>query len=175
MAFSYPEFHGKKGEDVEQFLEQMEVACITNHVVDPVQSLCLLQICLKGEAQAWLKSYEAGLQRPQQPPVTLVLDNLKEALVEEFVKEEDPEKLWQEVKAMMQREGEPDGDYIDQFFSLWEDLSKALQPQVPPKMMKKDQFLIGLRANLRLRVELKNLDPMRRPWRLPRERNGSCP
>ena len=42
MAFSYPEFHGKKGEDVEQFLEQMEVACITNHVVDPVQSLCLL-------------------------------------------------------------------------------------------------------------------------------------
>ena len=125
MAFSYPEFHGKKGEDVEQFLEQMEVACITNHVVDPVQSLCLLQICLKGEARAWLKSYKAGLQRPQ-PPVALVLDNLKEALLEEFVKEEDLEKLWQEVKAVMQREGEPIGDYIDQFSSLWEDLSKAL-------------------------------------------------
>ena len=30
-----------------------------------------------------------------------------EALVEEFVKEEDPEKLWQEIKAVMQREGEP--------------------------------------------------------------------
>ena len=116
MAFSYPEFHGKKGEDVEQFLEQMEVACITNHVVDPVQSLRLLQICLKGEARAWLKSYEAELQRTQ-PPVALVLDNLKEALVEEFVKEEDPEKLWQEVKVVMQREGEPIGDYIDQFSS----------------------------------------------------------
>ena len=52
MAFNYPEFHGKKGEDVEQFLEQMEVACITNHVVDLVQSLCLLlQICLRGEAR----------------------------------------------------------------------------------------------------------------------------
>ena len=106
MAFNNPQFHGKKGEDVEQFLEQMEVACITNHVVDPVQSLHLLQICLKGEVRVWLKSYKAGLQRPQ-PPVALVLYNLKEALVEEFVKEEDPEKLWQEVKAMMQREGEP--------------------------------------------------------------------
>ena len=89
--------------------------------------------------------------------MALVLDNLKEALVEEFVKKQDPEKLWQEVKAVMQREGELVGDYIDPFSSLWEDLSKALQPQVPPKMMKKDQFLIGLRADLLLRVELKKL------------------
>ena len=80
MAFNYPEFHGKKGEDVEQFLEEVEVACITNHVVDPVQSLHLLQIYLKGEVRAWLKSYKAGLQHPW-PPVALVLDNLKEALV----------------------------------------------------------------------------------------------
>ena len=101
-----------------------------------------------------MKSYKVRLQYAQ-PPVALVLDNLKEALVEEFVKEEDPEKLWQEVKAVIQREGEPVGDYIDRFSSLWEDLSKALQPQVLPKMMKRDQFLIGLRANLRLRVELK--------------------
>ena len=47
--------------------------------------------------------------------MALVLDNLKEALVEEFIKEEDLEKLWQEVKAMMQREGERVGDYIDRF------------------------------------------------------------
>ena len=56
---------------------------------------------------------------------------------------------------MRQRERESVGDYIDRFSSLWEKLSGALQPQVPPKMMKKDQFMIGLRADLRLMVELK--------------------
>lgn len=35
MASSYPEFNGRKEEDVEDFLEKMEVACISNHVVAP--------------------------------------------------------------------------------------------------------------------------------------------
>ena len=35
MAFAYPEFHGSKGEDVEDFLERMEVACISNHIQEP--------------------------------------------------------------------------------------------------------------------------------------------
>ena len=86
MVFSYSEFHGKKGEDVEDFLEQMEVACISNHIEDPVQTLCLLQICLKDEARKWLKSHEGELQRAQ-PPIVLTLDNLKEALKEEFVRQ----------------------------------------------------------------------------------------
>ena len=30
MVFTYPEFHGRNSEDVEEFLEQMEVACISN-------------------------------------------------------------------------------------------------------------------------------------------------
>ena len=55
----------------------------------------------------------------------------------------------------MRRESKSIGDCIDRFSSLWEKLSGALQPQVPPEMMKKDQFMIGLRADLRLRVELK--------------------
>ena len=96
MAFTYPEFHGKKHEDVEHFLEQMEVACITNNVVDPIQSLRLLKICLKGDARKWLKSHEEGLQGAQ-PPIVLTLVALKEALVAEYVTEEDPEKVWQHV------------------------------------------------------------------------------
>ena len=38
---------------------------------------------------------------------------------------------------------------------MWEDLCRALHPQVPPEMMKKDRFMIGLKTSLRLRVELK--------------------
>ena len=50
MAFSYPEFHGRSDENIEEFLESMEVACISNHVHAPAQMLRLLQICLKGDA-----------------------------------------------------------------------------------------------------------------------------
>ena len=48
--FSYPEFNGTKGEDIFSFLEQMEVACISNHIVEPAQVLRLMQICIKGDA-----------------------------------------------------------------------------------------------------------------------------
>ena len=81
---------------------------------------------MKDEARKWLKSHEGILQRAQ-PPIVLTLDNLKEALKEEFVKAEDPEKLWQEVKEVRQRKRELVGDYIDRFYSLWEKLSGALQ------------------------------------------------
>ena len=41
------------------FLEQLEIACITNHVVIEEQVLKLLKIFLKGDARTWLKAFEA--------------------------------------------------------------------------------------------------------------------
>mgnify|MGYP006955695375 CR=1 FL=1 len=52
MAYLYPEFWGYVDEDVEIFLEQMELVCITNHVEDPIQVLRLLQIFLKEDARS---------------------------------------------------------------------------------------------------------------------------
>ena len=76
MAFSYPEFHGRSGESVEEFLENMEVACISNHVQTPAQMLRLLHICLKGDARSWSRRHEEELQRAD-PPVPLTWDNLR--------------------------------------------------------------------------------------------------
>lgn len=42
VAFSYPEFHVRGDEDVEEFLEKMKVAYISNQIYDPVQMLRLL-------------------------------------------------------------------------------------------------------------------------------------
>ena len=91
-----------------------------------------------------------------EPPLPLNLDNLKQALVKEFVTEEDPEKVWQDMQEMIQKEEEAVGEYIQRFFSLWEDLCRDLHRQVLPKMMKKDCFMTGLKPSVRLRVELKN-------------------
>ena len=47
-----------------------------------------------------------------EPPLSLNLDNIKQDLKEEFVKEEDPKKVWQELQGMIQKEEEPIGEYI---------------------------------------------------------------
>ncbi|MCO5561273.1 hypothetical protein L7F22_014894 [Adiantum nelumboides] len=155
MAFSYPEFHGRKDEDIEDFLEKMEMACISNHVQAPPQMLCLLQICLKGDARAWSKSHEAELQMAD-PPIQVTWDILRKALTKNFVRLEDPDKVWHEIQGLKQQEAEPIDDYIKKFSLLWESLCEALQPQgAPPDMMKKDRFLAGLKENVRWRVELK--------------------
>ena len=70
MAFSYLEFHGRSNEDVEDFLEKMEVACISNQIHDPAQMLRLLQICLKNDARVWSKAFEEEL-RAADPPARL--------------------------------------------------------------------------------------------------------
>ncbi|MCO5567846.1 hypothetical protein L7F22_021542 [Adiantum nelumboides] len=155
MAFSYPEFHGRSDEDVEDFLEKMEVACISNQIHDPAQMLRLLQICLKSDAGVWSKAFERELS-VADPPVRLSWDNLRHGLKVEFVKIEDLDKVWQEVQGLVQREGEPVDAYICKFSMAWERMCKALAPHVPPPdMMKKDRFLAGFWENIRWRVELK--------------------
>ena len=155
MAFPYPEFHGRGDEDVEDFLEKMEVACISNQIHDPVQMLRLLQICLKGDARTWSRGHEEGLQRAE-PPVQLTWENLKQSLAAEFVKIEDPDKVWHEIQELRQGEAESITEYNKKFSLLWKSFCEALQPQVPPlDMVKKNRFLAGLREELRWRVELK--------------------
>ena len=96
MVFTYPEFHGKKHKDVVDFLEKLEIACITNHVVIEEQVLKLLKIFLKGDARTWLKAFEAK-EGKHVPPRNVTLDRLKEALLEAFQPIEDASVLWEEL------------------------------------------------------------------------------
>ena len=103
--------------------------------------LRLLQICLKGDARTWSKGHEERLQKAE-PPVEFTLENLRQALTAQFVKTEDPDKVWQEIQKLRQREAQPVNDYNKKFSLLWENFCEALQPQGPlPDMMKKDRFL----------------------------------
>ena len=83
MVFPYPKSHGKSDENVEEFLRKMEPACISNHIHEPTQMLHLLQLCLKGDARIWSKSYEEQLER-EDPPLAINWDNLRGALAQDF-------------------------------------------------------------------------------------------
>ena len=73
-----------------------------------------------------------------------------------YKKVEDPDIVWHSIQALVQGDGENAEDYVKKFFLLWESLCKALDPQQPPPdMMKKDRFMVGLKGDIRWRVELK--------------------
>ena len=148
MAFSYPEFHGAEGEDVIQFLENLEVSCISNHITDQAQVLRLLQICLKGDARAWFRDMEAQNIESEHPAI-LTFANVSKALVKEFQHVEDADKVWHAIQVLEQKELESVEDFLKKFNKLWEDLCEALDPEHPPAMMKKDRFLAGLKPALR--------------------------
>ena len=114
MGFAYPKFHGSSHEDVVEFLEKMEIACISNQIQDLAQRLRLLQLCLKGDAWVCSRTFEEGL-RKANPPVQLDWDNLKEALEIEFVKIEDADKEWQEVQGLFQKKSKHVKKYIHKF------------------------------------------------------------
>ena len=94
MVYPYPEFYGRENEDVENFLEQMELACITNHVVNEMHVVRLIQIFLKGNARVWLRDFEAQVAADERQCV-LTLDRLKTGLLERFLKTlDDPDVIW---------------------------------------------------------------------------------
>ena len=113
--------------------------------------LRVLQVCLNGDARAWYEEYVNGLG---ETPLTL--NGAKRALGNRFAKVEDPDKIWHSMQKLMQGDNECVDSYDRKFVSLWESLCRALPVgQVPPDMMKKDQFMVGLKGTLRWRVELK--------------------
>ena len=154
MAFTYPEFHAGPGEDVNKFLEQLEVACISNHIVDPVSRLRLLQICIQGDARTWLHEFEAQ-QQAAIPPIPITFDLIRNALMVEYPNIEDAKKTWQFLKILRQGETEPVEAFEKRFLVLWNKWCAALGAEHPPAMIKKDTFIESLKSTIRWKVELK--------------------
>ena len=137
MAFSYPKFHGRKDEDVVDFLEQMEIACINNHVVHEEKILKLLKVFLKDDARDWLKLFEAT-EAVASPCQVLTLNRFKEGFLARFQPIEDPSMLWQELKDVKQRKEQSVDSFVHVFTSLWTRWSVSLKGEVPPLFYPKE-------------------------------------
>ena len=108
------------------------------------QMLRVLQICLKGDARASYEEYVNGLG---ETPLTL--NGAKRALDNRFAQGEDPDKVWHSMQKLMQGDNKSVDSYDRKFVSLWESLCRALPAgQVPPDMMKKDRFMVGLNVEM---------------------------
>ena len=132
----------------------MEIACISNHIMDEAQVLRLLQICIKGDAHKWLNNFEAQHGR-DQPGVPITVDIVKDALSHRYRTVEDADKVWQEIKVLKQDERETVEAFEKRFIDIWDKLCRALGVDQPLAIMKKDNFIEGLKLGLRWKVELK--------------------
>lgn len=136
------------------FLEGLEVACISNHIVNEAQVLRLLQICLKNDARSWFQKYEKA-HVEQETARDLTFEDARKALLEEYQQVEDADKIWRAIQVLKQGEHESVEDFLKKFNKIWDNLSQALKPEVPPAMMKKDRWIARLKGSLQWRVDLK--------------------
>ena len=62
---------------------------------------------MKGDARTWLKDYESGLGDD-----VLTMKEVKVALINRFVKVENPEKVWHDMQGLMQGDREVVENYV---------------------------------------------------------------
>ena len=119
----------------------------TNHIEDQAQLLRLLQIYLKGDAQAWFRDFEVQ-HAHQENASTLTFAIASARLIRQFQHVEDADKVWHSIQSLEQKESESVEDFLKKFNKLWEDLCIALDPEYPLQMIKKDRFIARLKATL---------------------------
>ena len=166
---SYPEFFGGPNEDVGEFLERFELACINNHVGDEGQVLKMLRIFLKGDAKDWLKSFEAK-EAKAVPPRFLTLDRLTKAFLERFQQVEDSSVLWQQLSELRQERRQDVDDFLHVFIGLWDHWCFSLSSEAPPNFAKKGLFMNGLLPALKIKVEGKNPKTFEDALRIARDK-----
>lgn len=101
------------------------------------------------------------------------MDGLKDALKQEYERVEDANKIWHLVHDLKQGENESVECFVKKFVKMWEQLCKALEPEHPSAMLKKDNFIAGLNATLQWKIELKKpVSSTRMQWKKQRVENG---
>ncbi|MCO5574900.1 hypothetical protein L7F22_028694 [Adiantum nelumboides] len=135
-------------EDAEHFVEGFELDCILRGIQDQKNMLHLFRLCLQDGARLWFNDFGAQSR-------DVCYDAVKEAFLAHYKHVEDASDVWHQLKACLQKEDECVDAYAWLFFQLWNRWCNALRGQVPPFMLKKHHFVVGLRGVLKLKVECK--------------------
>lgn len=108
---------------------------------------------MKGKAREWLGEFEA--KEAAGCSSQMMLESMKEALLMEFRRKEDPDDIWHELKQLKQGESQSVASYVTMYGELWTRWCSALETQFSPMFVKKKQFIASLKQNLSIKVDLK--------------------
>ncbi|MCO5551487.1 hypothetical protein L7F22_004991 [Adiantum nelumboides] len=148
MKSELAKFYGYGKEDAEHFVEGFELDCIVQGIQDQKIMLQLFRLCLQDGARLWCDDFGAQSR-------DVCYDAVKEAFLGHYKHVEDASDVWHQLEACLQKEDECVDAYAWWFSQLWNRWCIALRGQVPPFMLKKYHFVVGLRGVLKLKVERK--------------------
>ncbi|MCO5574034.1 hypothetical protein L7F22_027812 [Adiantum nelumboides] len=144
MAF--PNFHGRRGENAGNFLDDLEMAFLVSRREDEEIKLRAFPLVLREEAKVWFQDLDMGKQGNWEA--------LKRAFLLRYSGDNNPEEIWRKLSKLQQASPDSYSEYEIQFLKLWTQWENSLpEGERTPNFLQKERFLAGLTPILREKVK----------------------
>ncbi|MCO5608656.1 hypothetical protein L7F22_062870 [Adiantum nelumboides] len=144
---SFPTFNGAAGKDAQEFLDNLEIACLVSGRDDDATRLRVFPLLMKAEAKAWFNTLLPANRGDWAGLRVLFLAKFGGG-------GETFESLWGKVCELRQGSLFEYNVYELQFVELWEWWVASLRlGEAAPNFFKKDRFVAGLCSPLREKVK----------------------
>ncbi|MCO5587387.1 hypothetical protein L7F22_041336 [Adiantum nelumboides] len=144
---SFPTFNGAAGEDAQEFLDNLEIACLVTGRDDDATRLHVFPLLMKAEAKAWFNTLLPANRGDWAGLRVLFLAKFGGG-------GETSESLWGKVCELRQGSLFEYNVYELQFVELWERwVASLILGEAAPNFLKKDRFVTGLCLPLREKVK----------------------
>ncbi|MCO5598201.1 hypothetical protein L7F22_052293 [Adiantum nelumboides] len=146
MAF--PNFHGRRGENAGNFLDDLEMAFLVSGREDEEIKLRAFPLVLREEAKVWFQDLDMGKQGNWEA--------LKKAFLLRYNGDNNPEEIWRKLSKLQQASPDSYSKYETQFLELWTQWENSLpKGEKAPNFLQKERFLAGLTPILQEKVKCK--------------------
>ncbi|MCO5606643.1 hypothetical protein L7F22_060831 [Adiantum nelumboides] len=144
---SFPTFNGAAGEDAQEFLDNLEIACLVTGRDDDATRLRVFPLLMKAEEKVWFNTLLPANRGNWAELRVLFLAKFGGG-------GETSESLWGKVCELRQGSLFEYNVYEVQFVELWERWVASLRlGEAAPDFLKKDRFVAGLYPPLREKVK----------------------
>ncbi|MCO5585822.1 hypothetical protein L7F22_039755 [Adiantum nelumboides] len=144
---SFPTFNGAAGKDAQEFLDNLEIACLVTGRDDDATRLQVFSLLMKAKAKVWFNTLLPANRGDWAGLRVLFLAKFGGG-------GETSESLWGKVCELRQGSLFEYNVYEVQFVEVWEQWVASLRlGEAAPDFLKKDRFVAGLCLPLRVKVK----------------------
>ncbi|MCO5560664.1 hypothetical protein L7F22_014281 [Adiantum nelumboides] len=131
MAF--PNFHGRRGENAGNFLDDLEMAFLVSGREDEEIKLRAFPLVLREEAKVWFQNLDMGKQGNWEA--------LKRAFLLRYSGDNNPEEIWRKLSKLQQASPDSYSEYETQFLKLWTQWENSLpEGERAPNFLQKERL-----------------------------------
>ncbi|MCO5558236.1 hypothetical protein L7F22_011815 [Adiantum nelumboides] len=149
MAF--PNFHGRRGGNASNFLDDLEMAFFVFGREDEEIKLRAFSLVLCKEAKVWFQDLDVDKQGNWEA--------LRRAFLLRYSIDNNPKEIYRKLSKLQQASPDSYSEYETQFLKLWTQWENSLsEGERAPNFLQKERFLVGLTPILREKVKCKFLE-----------------